>query len=149
MVRALVLVFAGLAAQPSLAADTSQVQWYSDVNEAWRASQQQSRPLLVFVTRTDCLPCARMKTKTYTDPKVAGAINSGFVALTINSAQPCPLLNDLAVNAVPATFVISPNAVILQRFDGYLSPEDLSARLSQVAPAARPGPAAVAQGRTF
>jgi hypothetical protein len=44
------------------------------------------------------------------------------------------LLKDLRVTAYPSTFVISPQAVILDRIDGYLPPEALSQRLNSLGP---------------
>ena len=123
------------------AAEQIPVRWFADANEAWRTSQSQGRPLLIFVTRTDCVPCARMKIGTYTDRAVAATINDRFIALTIDAARPSPLLKDLAVNAYPATFVISPEAVILQRIDGFVTPEQMSARLAKIPLAAKPEPA--------
>jgi thioredoxin-related protein len=128
------LVQAMCSTEPLKAAETSNVRWFNDVSEAWRVSQSQGRPLLVFVTRADCVPCARMKVGTYTDRTVATTINDRFVAVTIDAARPSPLLKDLAVNAYPATFVISPQAVILQRIDGYVPPDQMSARLAKIVP---------------
>jgi thioredoxin-related protein len=128
------LLLTACFANAARAAEANNVRWFNDVSEAWRASQSQGRPLLVFVTRADCVPCARMKLGTYTDSVIATTINDRFVAVTIDAARPSPLLKDLAVNAYPATFVISPQAVILQRIDGYVTPDQMSARLAKIAP---------------
>ena len=137
-------------AHPSIAGEASHVRWFNNVNEAWRASQSQDRPLLVFVTRSDCLPCAKMKVGTYTDPAVAAAINDRFVPLAIDATLPSQLLKDLAVIGYPATFVISPQAVILQRMDGYVSAAQMTAKLAHVGPAT-PGkvPARPVSGQAF
>jgi hypothetical protein len=117
---------------PTLAVAADKVTWHEDVHRAWEISQAQNRPMLVFVTRKDCLPCAKMKVGTYANGAVATTINDRFVALTLDAARPTPLLKDLAVKAYPATFVISPDAVILQRIDGFVSPEQMSARLAAI-----------------
>jgi hypothetical protein len=82
-----------------------------------------------------------MKHGTYSDRAVAATINDRFIALTIDAARPSPLLKDLAVNAYPATFVISPEAVILQRIDGFITPQQMSAHLAKIPLAANPKPA--------
>ncbi len=128
----LLAVLALLASIPALASAAEKVTWHEDVHRAWEISQAQNRPMLVFVTRRDCLPCAKMKVGTYTNGAVASTINDRFVALTLDAARPTPLLKDLAVKAYPATFVISPDAVILQRIDGFVSPEQMSARLAAI-----------------
>ena len=129
--RAAVVLSALIGSQAVIAAEPPQVRWLSDVAEAWRTSQSQGRPMLVFVTQSGCLPCAKMKVNTYADPTVAARINERFVALVIHADQPSVLLKDLAVKAYPTTFVISPEAVILERIDGFMTPDKLSAKLAQ------------------
>ena len=132
-VRWLVVVLvSGLALPANAAPEVEKVIWHDDVSVAWQASQSQNRPLLVFVTRADCLPCAKMKVGTYKDRGVAETINRRFVALWLDAARPSPLLKDLAVKAIPATFVISPDAVILQRTEGFISAEQMTARLATI-----------------
>jgi thioredoxin-related protein len=133
MVRAFVMVLALQMGQSLLAAEANSVQWFNDVNQAWQASQRDGRPLLVFVTRGDCIPCARMKLQTYADRRVASTINARYVALVVTAEQASPLIKELAVNAYPATFIISPQAVILQRIDGYVTPDELTKRLANMA----------------
>ena len=141
LVCVLLLLHLAWLADSVSAAESKPVRWFNDANEAWRTSQAQRRPLLIFVTRTDCVPCARMKLGTYSDRAVAATINDRFIALTIDAARPSPLLKDLAINAYPATFVISPEAVILQRIDGFITPEQMSAHLAKIPLAANPKPA--------
>jgi protein disulfide-isomerase len=152
--RAVLCIAAAILAvscvNPLFAAETNHIRWLNDVNDAWRSSQLQGRPLLVFVTRDACLPCAKMKASTYADSTVAAAINDRFVALSIDADRAPQLLKDLAVNAYPVTFVISPQAVILQRMDGYISPGQMAAKLSQVAPKTRHSvPVQPVAGRAF
>lgn len=46
------------------------IAWRSDVDRAWKASKQQNRPLLLFVTLDGCGYCTKMKQHTYRDPAV-------------------------------------------------------------------------------
>jgi thioredoxin-related protein len=123
-------LFAGCG--PLVAAEPASVAWHHDVNRAWQSTQQQGRPLLVFVTTNHCMYCTKMKQGTYSNAAVAATINRSFVPLVLDGEAPSPLLKDLAVKAFPATFIISPGAVILDRMDGYVSPDKLMARLAAV-----------------
>ena len=128
-----VLVLALLAGTlPLAAAEQAAVAWQHDVNRAWQSTQQQGRPLLVFVTTSHCLYCTKMKQGTYANAAVAATINRSFVPLVLDGEAPCPLLKDLAVKAYPATFIISPSAVILDRVDGYVAPDKMMSRLAAV-----------------
>jgi thioredoxin-related protein len=128
-----VLIFAVLAGYvPLAAAEQPSVAWHHDVKHAWQSTQQQGRPLLVFVTTNHCMYCTKMKQGTYANAAVAATINRSFVPLVLDGEAPSPLLKDLAVKAFPATFIISPNAVILDRLDGYVAPDKLMARLAAI-----------------
>jgi hypothetical protein len=122
----------------SNAAGLENVSWSNTVEEAWHTAGLLDRPMIVFVTRTGCLPCARMKTITFVDRQVTGLINDRYVAVTVDGGQPTPFLHDLQVHAVPATFIISPKAVILDRMEGFLSPQALASKLTTMAPQPKP-----------
>jgi thioredoxin-related protein len=133
----LVAALALTATSKSFALDGT-ANWTRNVEQAWGASGTLDRPMIVFVTREGCLPCARMKTVTFVDRQVIGLIEERFVAIAMDGGRPSPLLNDLQVHAVPATFIISPRAVILERIEGFVSPEELVSRLNKVAPQWKP-----------
>ena len=129
------IVWMWLAVAPvALADETTKVAWHRDVANAWKATRQHGRPLLVFVTREDCFYCTQMNRRTYSNLTVAGAIHQSFVPLVLDGGTPCPLLEDLHVTAYPCTFVISAQAVILDRIEGFVAPEVLANRLNALRP---------------
>jgi hypothetical protein len=71
-----------------------------------------------------------MKRGTLVDQRVARAIAAGYVPLVLDATQPSPLATDLDVKAFPALFVISTQAVVLDRIDGYVAADALSNRLT-------------------
>jgi thioredoxin-related protein len=89
---------------------------------------------LVFVTRDHCHYCDKMKDGTYASPLVTQSVKASFVPLLIDGRGQSPLLRELNVKGYPSTFVISPQAVVLDRIDGYVTPEVLAARLEAVRP---------------
>ncbi|MGD9721329.1 MAG: thioredoxin family protein [Pirellulales bacterium] len=119
--------------------------WHTDLDAAWAASRQHGVPLLLFVTSDHCTFCTRMKDGTLNHPGVTSVVNGAFVPLVLHAKSESRLLQELRVVYYPTTFVISPQAVVLARIDGYISPTDLARRLSALkAPA---GVANTAQGR--
>ncbi len=115
---------------PASSDDGASVAWRSEVASAWTESCQQGRPLLLFVTCDNCRFCDKMKQGTYARADVAEMINRSFVPLVVDGRTDSPLVKELRVNYYPSTFIISSQAVILARFDGYVSAEDLSRRLT-------------------
>ncbi len=112
------------------AAELGRVAWHTDLQEAWQITQREGRPLLVFVTHDHCAHCVKMSRGTYADLRLAEAINRAFVPLAIDGGGASPLLKELRVAAFPATFIISPQAVVLDRIDGYVTPDVLATRLA-------------------
>ena len=86
--------------------------------------------MLVFVTQANCIHCLKMQRTTLPDPRVAAAISAGYVPLALDGAAASPLLRDLRVQMYPSTFVISPSAIILERWEGFVPPDKLSQRLT-------------------
>jgi thioredoxin-related protein len=129
-VAAWALTLAIAASRTASAADPQGIVWHRDVDTAWQSTQKQNRPMLVFVTASNCLYCNKMKQSTYSNTAVATTINRSFVPLVLSGETPSPLLKDLSVKAYPTTFIISPDAVILDRMDGYVTPDKLMARLA-------------------
>jgi thiol:disulfide interchange protein len=122
-----------LSAASAYAATPSQssVNWHTDVTAAWKQTKQQGRPLLIFVTHENCVFCTKMKKGTLANGQVEAKIGAGYVPLVIDGGGKCPLLKELNVKAYPATFVVSPDAVILDRIDGYVTPDVLARRLAK------------------
>ncbi len=111
-----------------------EVAWHQDIDEAWQATQQNGRPLLVFVTRDQCYYCDKMKDGTLANPAVVASLQASFVPLILDGRRQSPLLKELNVRGYPSTFVISPDAVVLDRIDGYVTPEVLATRLKAIRP---------------
>ncbi len=111
-----------------------EVAWHKDIEAAWQSTQQNGRPLLVFVTRDQCYYCDKMKEGTYANPLVVASLRASFVSLILDGRGQSPLLRELNVKGYPSTFVISPDAVVLDRIDGYVTPEALATRLKAIRP---------------
>jgi thioredoxin-related protein len=138
-----------LAAVQVRAADKPSIAWHSDVEKAWKATQDQGRPLLIFVTAKQCAYCVKMKQTTYADPNVAAAVKRSFVPLVLDGDSNSPLLKELGVTAYPATFIISGDAVVLDRVNGYVPPEALVKRLAAIQSTAQVNWRPAARGKEY
>lgn len=125
------LLAVGLMLSVSLAAKADGVGWLVDVDAAWLSSVEEGRPLLLFITRQRCKQCARMKSSTYADQKVADDVAAHFIPLMIDARQEARLVKDLGVTSFPTTLVVSPETGLLAELTGYISPADLRAYLSE------------------
>jgi uncharacterized protein YyaL (SSP411 family) len=116
------------------ASRAGEIAWESDVDAAWRAAVAQQRPVLLFVTRANCRYCVEMKQKTFRDPDVAECIGQGFVPVAVDAARIEELVKHLGLAAYPTTLIISPQAQVIDRMQGFLPAERLLPRLERAAP---------------
>ena len=123
------------ACTPAAADESDTVAWHTRVESAWQTSCAEGRPLLLFVTRDDCRFCTQMKDRTFGTPAVARSINRSFVALVLDGRGGEPLLRELGVKLYPSTFIISPKAIVLARFEGFVAPQQFAGVLARIRPA--------------
>jgi len=132
-------LFFALTGQAASAAESGQLVWHTDLNEAWKTTQREGRPLLVFITHDHCVHCVKMKNGTFAERRVAATISQSCVPLSLDGGDKSPLVKDLAIKGYPTTFFISPDAVVLDRIEGYVTPEVLLAHLTALRNVRPPG----------
>ena len=86
------------AAEKRRAAD---VTWHTDVSQAWKQTQENRRPLLVFVTHENCVFCTRMKKSTLADRQVAARIDGAFVPLLLDELAGLPAAQGTECEGLP------------------------------------------------
>jgi protein disulfide-isomerase len=117
----------------------AEVSWQSDVDQAWQQSVRENRPLLVFVTSSNCRYCTQMRAQTFRDEAVASYLDHSFIAVAVDSRKVDWLVKQMQVTAFPTTLIISPEAEVLARLKGFVPPDKLLPQLERIAP---PGPIA-------
>lgn len=111
-------------------AAAEEILWRHDTEGAWRQTVGERRPLIVFVARSRCKHCARMKSESFADPLVRELVRKEFVPLEIDADADRELAKELQITTFPTTLVISPEADLLERFKGYVPPAELQRRLN-------------------
>ena len=69
------------------------VHWYT-WNEGLILSQEQNKPVMVFVYASWCHLCQRMDTKVFTDEEVASLINSNYIPVKLDAEYSGELMKD-------------------------------------------------------
>lgn len=115
------------------------VNWVTSVDKAWTTTVQQQRPLLVFFTTTQCRYCKQMLAQTFTDAQIASDVNANFVPVLVDADVEDKLAKQLNVSVYPTTVIISPQAAVLQRVQGFASTKQLQDKLIEVKRVAKAG----------
>jgi thioredoxin-related protein len=125
------VLFAALASTATAEAHRS-IAWYTDYEDAVKATRAQNRPMLLFITMDGCHFCTLMKQKTYGDQAVVTDVGRKFVAARLNARKNIPLARRFGVTVFPTTLIIAPNSDVLDVIRGYITSQDLRVRLATI-----------------
>ncbi|WP_166829423.1 thioredoxin family protein [Thalassoroseus pseudoceratinae] len=103
----------------TMAAVPQTVQWQPNLQAAHRLSQQTGRPMLLVFGASWCHFCHKLEDETLGDPRMAAYVNSMFVPVHLDLDKDQRVAKILGVSAVPATIVLSPQAELVGRHDGF------------------------------
>jgi thioredoxin-related protein len=129
------LLFALLASPPPCVA--GEIEWHKDLDPAWKQAREEKRPLLVFITTSNCRYCTLMQSVSFAHPKVVELLEDGFVPAAVDAKDVAWLVRDQKVSTFPTTLIIAPSSEIVDRIKGYLKPEELRSRLQKTVATAR------------
>jgi uncharacterized protein YyaL (SSP411 family) len=102
---------------------------FSSYPAAWTAAQTTNRPILVFVTSSNCPHCTRMLGETYQLPQVRQMMSSSFETVFVDRYEQPALAAALKVRWFPTTVVVAPNNKVIDVIEGYVDPAAFSRRL--------------------
>ncbi|MEM7810168.1 MAG: thioredoxin family protein [Planctomycetota bacterium] len=122
--------------------------WQTDIYAAHQASLKTGKPMVVVVGAEWCHFCKKLENETLVDPTMAGYIGANFVPVHLDFDQNKPIAKVLEIQSIPSTVILSPEADLLGRVDGFQVPRDYWERLedarelhSKVSPAGYTAPA--------
>jgi uncharacterized protein YyaL (SSP411 family) len=104
------------------AADSAKVRWLTDLNEAHRLSQKTHKPMLLVFGAEWCQYCKKLEATTLKSDEVARYINANYIPVHIDSDKQPRVSEILEVSGLPCTVVLSPEADLLARVNGYKAP---------------------------
>jgi thioredoxin-related protein len=118
------VIASSAAAQSSSPAQIRTAFTHRNVDQAWQAAQRKGRPLLVFVSETDCHLCHKMLRETYAHPLIAAQLPKSLMAAIVTKEERPDLIEKLGVQAFPTTLIVSPTGKLLARIEGYAGPKE-------------------------
>ena len=103
--------------------------WHRDWPTAWRDSQAQSRPILLYITMDNCYCCDQMSQQTYADAGVQSELQNQFVVASISVEEHRRLVEHLKIRSFPTTIIMGADRQILDCMSGYVGPQKMRTRL--------------------
>jgi thiol-disulfide isomerase/thioredoxin len=106
------------------------IQWQTDLHAAHRLSRQTNRPMLFVFGADWCTWCKKLEKTTLTDRELVTYINANFVPIHIDADRDPRVAEILEAEAFPCAVVLSPNADLLGRINGFKDPAGYRSALS-------------------
>ena len=105
------------------------IPWLSNYETALDQSRRSGRPVLVKVSATWCGACKQMKNETLTNAGVIRDISTAFIPVEIDADIDRKLIEQMGVRSLPSLLVITPDLRIVERIEGFRTPQQLSTTL--------------------
>ncbi len=118
--------------QATAAEDARKIAWREDLGQA--QAEAKSRDLLLWIQFTGpwCINCRRMDRATFAHPAVVTESRERFVPVRLRSDEHEDLAMSLGLSSLPSTVIVRPNGEVVDRFEGYIDPEQFEATLAAV-----------------
>ena len=108
--------------QPSQTGAKPEVAWQNDLRKAHKISVREGRPLLLVFGADWCTFCKKLEHETLGHPELAAYVNASFVPVHLDYDKDERAREILEVEKLPCTVILSPDADLLDRFEGYRKP---------------------------
>jgi len=119
------------AAEPaSQAAGQAAVAWQPNLRAAHKLAVRDNKPLLVVFGAEWCHFCTKLETETLAHPALARYINTTFVPVHLDFDKDERVREILEVERLPCTILLTKDAEILDRFEGYMPPAEIYKKLA-------------------
>ncbi len=109
-----------------------EVKWNKDLRQAAAQASQEKKPLLVMVSAPWCGYCQKMLKTTFRDEKLIGHLDQCFVPVYLDADEHPELVEELQVEGLPTTLIISPEMKVILRLSGYQSAGQLNGQIVKV-----------------
>ncbi len=95
------------------------LKWQADLQAAHKVATAQNKPMLLVFGADWCHYCKKLERETLNSKELANYVNQTFVPVHIDVDKDKKVAQILKVSGLPCSIVLSPNADLLGRIDGF------------------------------
>lgn len=119
-------------AKAQTTSDAEALRWLESASEAAEQARATGKPILVYIRSENCHYCDLLQKKTWQDPKVRAMILNEMIPLKLTLEDNRDVVQAMKVRGYPSTLLFSADREYLTRIDGYVTPQEFTARISKV-----------------
>lgn len=116
-----------------------EVQWLRSAEQAAELAAQSGKPILVYVRSASCHYCDLMQKNIWQNPATAAIITRDFIPLKLTREENGEAVDSLKIKGFPSVFIFSADREYLDRFDGYVEPDQFLSKVQRLHLAATQG----------
>lgn len=98
------------------------IRWRNDYATAYQEAKSQNKLLLINIHTSWCMPCRQLQQTTLRDRKLAQAIMTHCVPLSLDGDENAELVQRLGVRSYPTQLFVSPDGRIVGRIESFVDP---------------------------
>lgn len=96
-----------------------QLNWQTNLQAAHKKAVAENKPMLLVFGAEWCHYCKKLEKETLSSSEMAKYINETFVPIHLDTDKEERVAEILKVSSLPCSIVLSPNADLLGRIEGY------------------------------
>jgi thioredoxin-related protein len=93
--------------------------WQKDIFAGHKESTRTGKPMLLVFGADWCLFCKKLEQTTLAEPEMVKYINANFVPVHLDFDRDKKVASILEIKSLPCTVVLSPEADVLGRIEGF------------------------------
>lgn len=110
--------------------ETKAIHWQASLKDAHKVAIQRNMPIMLVFGAEWCGYCKKLEKTTLSNPQLAKYINNTFVSVHIDVDEEEKIAEILEVKSLPCTIILSPNADLLGRLEGFMKPAPMFEKLT-------------------
>lgn len=107
------------------------IQWETDLLKAREKAVRDDKPLLIVFGAEWCTFCKKMEQSTLAEKEMVQTINARFIPVHLDFDETKPIAEALKVKGIPSSIVLSTDAEVLSRKDGFAKSKEYHEVLSK------------------
>lgn len=108
----------------------SKVKWQKSLKTAQKLALQQDKPIMVVFGASWCTFCHKLERETLAERRTAAMIEREFIAVHLDFNKEERVAKILEVERLPCTVVLTPEADLLLKFEGFAEPKEFQSSLA-------------------